>query len=398
MPSRNIQCVDFVSLTPEEQQVTTTSEGFLNITGLPVGRVGVQTYEQEDGSLRRDLRLPKHVFDKNALSSGEGKVITEDHPQGTVNVDNARDLNRGSLRNLRADHARGLVLADITITDREAIEAVNAGKRDLSLGYMTTLVPIEGGVHVGDDAYAEVEADVLQTNIRINHLAIVDAGRANEGRADRPVRIQKDSAGNVIAHGRQPAHSKDKGSPMEEIVIDGVTYKVAKQVADRLSGLERDASAASKEKARADRLEGQLAAMEQKAEQADKSKAEGEAVKARAKWADAASKHAKVLGVKVAELADKTPAEICREAAKKRFPNKDLADKSDEYVAGLLEAASEQAEAGAEDKAQAEDKRDPVGDVARSGSPHKAEASPLADALSAIRAGGSGKKDKEADK
>lgn len=377
MPSRRrtIQVLDRISLPPGGgQDVTTTPEGFLAVSGLPIARIGVQLYELDDGSIRRDLRLPEHVFSSAALASGEGKVITDDHPTTPVTVDNATEVARGSMRNLRPDHARGLVLADITITDKAAIERVQAGKRDLSVGYRTTLIPIEGGQHVGEDAFAAVQADVLQTDIQINHLAIVDEGRANEGRADRPARIQLDSAGSTVARGVSASRgtTKHKRRRMEEveIVIDGVTYKVPERVADHLKGLEATKVAAGVQQARADKLEGRVAGLEAQLKDKDKDQTEA---KERLAWASAAAAYAPLLDCEPADLVDKTPAEICLAAAMKRYPSMNLKDRGPEFVEGLLLADGLKSEAATQD---------PIGDAARSKAPENTEdASPLIAAM-----------------
>lgn len=55
-------------------------------------------------------------------------------------------------------------MADLLVTDKDAIEAVLAGKVEISLGY--------------DADYTEVsKGKGMQSNIVVNHIALVDKGR-----------------------------------------------------------------------------------------------------------------------------------------------------------------------------------------------------------------------------
>jgi len=66
-----------------ELNVRKTDEGYL-IDSPNVARTGILVYRNDDGSIRRELRLPEDVFHEDSLNSFIGKPITVDHPKGLV--------------------------------------------------------------------------------------------------------------------------------------------------------------------------------------------------------------------------------------------------------------------------------------------------------------------------
>lgn len=154
-----------------------TPEGYLLCREAALGRTGVMRYLPEEvseditrGFSGREVlvyRDEEEVFAPEALASFEGKPLTLDHPDEDVEPENWADLARGIVTNVRrgAGASGDLMLADILVTDAEAIEAIENGLRELSCGYDANLEPIRPGVG-------------RQTHIRGNHVALVDHGRA----------------------------------------------------------------------------------------------------------------------------------------------------------------------------------------------------------------------------
>ena len=112
-------------------------------------------------------RSEAEVFRPETLASFEGKPFTIDHPDEDVSPENWQNLARGMVFNVRRGDgaARDLMLADILVTDAEAIAAVQGGMRELSCGYDAEFEVIRPGVG-------------RQINIMGNHVALVDHGRA----------------------------------------------------------------------------------------------------------------------------------------------------------------------------------------------------------------------------
>ncbi|MFS0771048.1 DUF2213 domain-containing protein [Sphingomonas sp. 1P08PE] len=123
------------------------------------------------------LRDDADVFDKRSVHSFIGKPITNDHPTEAVTASNWKDhaggVVMGAIRD--GDH----LAFDLMLTDADAIAKVDAGKRELSNGYSCDLVH---GDFVASDG---VRCAFKQTNIRGNHVAIVDKGRAGPACAIR---------------------------------------------------------------------------------------------------------------------------------------------------------------------------------------------------------------------
>ena len=117
-----------------ELKAVITDEGFLQDSPV-VGRIGIQEYRREDGSIRRELRLPEEVFHPDALASLKGKPITVDHPStGKVDKKNAHRLTVGTM--LSEGRQDGdYVRVDLVLHSPDAI----GDRKELSLGYTAHL-------------------------------------------------------------------------------------------------------------------------------------------------------------------------------------------------------------------------------------------------------------------
>lgn len=126
---------------------------------------------QPDGTIRRELRLPEDVFEPVSLESFHGVPVTNDHPPGMITARNARQYAVGSQLGAIVrdeDHVR----SRLSVFDGDTIDSMGAGKTQVSCGYTCDTVE-QPGVHPLYGPY-----DAIQKNIRGNHIAIVDRGRA----------------------------------------------------------------------------------------------------------------------------------------------------------------------------------------------------------------------------
>lgn len=161
-------------------KVIRTDEGYIKGEAI-VTRVGVFKYKNHDGTERLELRHPDDVLHIDSLASLKAIPITNDHPSVLVNSDNAASLMVGMTgETLKVDD--NSIITSIAITHKDGIEAINRGKRELSLGYRLDVVE-EVGTFNGEP-YTH-----RQTNIKYNHLAIVD-----QARAGRSARVNFDGA------------------------------------------------------------------------------------------------------------------------------------------------------------------------------------------------------------
>lgn len=157
-----------------------TPEGFLLCESVPIARTGMMIYgdgeiiagEGEDmltagaDGLIRVIRDDAEVFHPDTMASFLGKPVTDDHPGDTVTPENWRRHAIGATHNVRRGEGvySDCLVADLLIQDKDAIQAVLDGKREVSCGY--------------DADYDQTApGQARQLNIIGNHVALVDRGR-----------------------------------------------------------------------------------------------------------------------------------------------------------------------------------------------------------------------------
>lgn len=221
-----------------------TPEGYLICKNVPVSRTGVQYYLGQELGLSNRLneripvyRLAEDVFEQESLQSLESKPITDDHPQQQVTVHNAGFLAFGHGRNVRHDDK--YVMADLVVMNPGLIEGIRAKKKyEISLGYTCQYIPFKDGYR--------------QKNIRVNHIAVVESGRAGS-----KVSI-KDKMPISVNNRRKHTMDQLKASILSAYAKDADT--TADDLAKAAQLLMTDAAPAAKP-AEADKTEKSLLAM-----------------------------------------------------------------------------------------------------------------------------------------
>lgn len=149
-----------------------TPEGYLLCRDVAIACTGSLLYGEGEVPITADAGLivvtrgEDDLFSDQTIASFEGKPITNDHPDDWVTPNNWKDLAKGTAQNVRRgegieDH---LLVADLLVQDKDAIEAIQSGKVEISLGY--------------DADYQEIsKGKGVQSNIIGNHVALVDKGR-----------------------------------------------------------------------------------------------------------------------------------------------------------------------------------------------------------------------------
>ena len=203
--------------------------GFLKVP-ITATRTGIFVYKKQDGSEFRELRLPEEVFSQGSMDSLAGVPVTNRHPSEMVNSKNAKDLSVGFTSDLVTKSSDTLrTHATITHEDMVTELEANTSLREVSCGYELKL-DFEPGVYKGQ------RYDAIQRDIRYNHIAIVDKGRAGPG-----ARIHMDGADYdferiINLDGLEEDYMKTK------IKIGGVEYEVseaaAQAITSRHDGLE----------------------------------------------------------------------------------------------------------------------------------------------------------------
>lgn len=193
--------------------VRITSDGYMTAQ-VACARTGIQEYSGRELRLDTDQmirawRPESEVFDETSMASYAGKPATDDHPDDSVNASNWREHGRGNIgtkivRN--GDH----VEVPLILMDSDLIEKVQAGKRELSMGYRANF-DFTPGITPDGEPY-----DAVQRNLRMNHIAVVDKGRA----------------GSSVRIGDSWSTFSDRKPPIENltmttktIVVDGLTVE-----------------------------------------------------------------------------------------------------------------------------------------------------------------------------
>lgn len=139
-------------------------------------RTGVQQYLGVEMG-RPDLgtvnvyRDAADVFSHASLHSFAKIPVTVDHPPAGVSAANWKQVAVGTTGEEVLRDGERLKIG-LKIMDQAAIQAVQGGKRELSVGYKTEIVWGDGVAPDGTPYQAR------QTNIVADHIAIVSAGRA----------------------------------------------------------------------------------------------------------------------------------------------------------------------------------------------------------------------------
>ncbi|MCX5516226.1 hypothetical protein C3941_19750 [Kaistia algarum] len=152
-----------------------TPEGFLFCDGVRIARVGPMLYRHDEvpdiepsgPGMVTITRDPDVLFSSETLASFNGKPVTNNHPPEFVLPANWRAYSIGTVLDPRRGDGieADYLIADLLITDKDGIDDVLAGKREVSCGYDGPREQVKPGLG-------------RQTKIVGNHVALVERGRA----------------------------------------------------------------------------------------------------------------------------------------------------------------------------------------------------------------------------
>lgn len=194
-----------------------TPEGYLRGAARAT-RSGIFEYVS-GGEVIKVLRHPDEVMKKESLDSLAMIPITNLHPVKEdpetllLDADKARRFTVGFTgQDVKPDGE--YVTVPVCVYDAGAIETIKEGRQELSCGYEANYI-LKPGVYNGETY------DAYQTDIKYNHLALEDKGRAGPG-----VRIDlmdsKDSQLNF--------NSKESESMLVKFTLDGIEYETAPEI------------------------------------------------------------------------------------------------------------------------------------------------------------------------
>lgn len=251
----------FVDKMVMDEKPRRTGDGYL-VASPRVSRTGIQDYAgievgRPDMETVRVYRPEEEVFSPEAMHSMAHRPVTVDHPPVLVDATNWKKYSRGQTGGEVARDGE-FIRVPMSLMDIDAINAVMAGKAELSMGY-TADMDWTPGVSPQGEAY-----DAVQRNIRGNHLAIVDAARGGP-----MLRV---------------IDTKPEGNPMRKVIIDGITVEMSETAAEAFAKYRKDAeeeekSLADKIKDMEGRIEKMKADMAEMAAEKEKVDAENETIK-----------------------------------------------------------------------------------------------------------------------
>ena len=300
-------------------KIVKTDEGYLRGEAV-VTRCGVFKYMNNDGTIRREARLPEYAFKKESLDSLKMIPVTNNHPTVLVDATNAKELSIGTTgETINIDGEN--ILTTVTINVQDAINEIeNNNKVELSLGYTLDLIEQKG-------VYNGQEYDCIQTNIKYNHLAVVDRGRAGVSRLN----FDSFECGMIVDE--NITHEREN---MVKINIDNVDVEVDEAVKKAFDSLNARLDSATAE---ADTLKAKLDETEEQLKQAKEINSDS-LISAKAKdRVELIAKASKI--VNADSLYDLSDRDIKLSVIKSRYDSLDLTDKSDDYVSARFDAICE---------------------------------------------------------
>ncbi|MBB3234430.1 DUF2213 domain-containing protein [Phyllobacterium endophyticum] len=205
-------------------------DGYL-VADARIARTGIQNYHgsevgKPDMALVRVYRPGSEVFSDETLRSAAHRPVTNDHPDEHVTSKNWKDYAVGQT----GDEVTGegiFIRVPLMVSDESAISDIEAGKQELSAGYTCDLDWTAGTTPTGE-AY-----DAIQKNIRLNHVAIVQ-----QGRAGNEVRIGDANAWGVAPITNDQTPEKEKIMTLKTVTVDGIPVEVTDQGATVIGTLQ----------------------------------------------------------------------------------------------------------------------------------------------------------------
>lgn len=205
-----------------------------------IARTGIQTYlgsevGKPDMAMVRVYRPGTEVFAEDTLKSAAHRPVTNDHPAELVNADNWKQHAVGQT----GDEITGegiFIRVPLMVSDGETIKAIEGGKQELSAGYTCDLDFTAGTTPAGE-AY-----DAIQKNIRINHVAVVQRGRAGS-----QVRIGDGAVHQWGAAPIPPTIDKEPrtmSDALRTVVVDGLSVSTTDQGAQAIDKLTKERDSA----------------------------------------------------------------------------------------------------------------------------------------------------------
>jgi uncharacterized protein len=230
-----------------ELKADVSSEGWIRDKPV-VTRVGIFEYKTVTGKVVKEFRSDEEVFKADSLNTLAGVPVTDGH-NGIITSNNATGIIGTVLSpGVKADEN---VVADVIIHDAKKL----GKKRELSLGYVCDINNTPG-------EWNGQRFDCMQVNIRYNHLAVVNKGRAGNAR------LRLDSS-DAVSFDFEREQDMPDNNPNKLVVIrlDNIDYHADPEVINAYTKAQNDLVALQK---RFDTLEAERDSLNTKLVDANK--------------------------------------------------------------------------------------------------------------------------------
>lgn len=196
-----------------------TKDGYL-VGDARVARTGVQVYRGaelgiKDRDTLRVYRSEEEVFSSDAMKSYAYRPVTVNHPRTPVDSGNWSEHAVGQTG---GDVVRDgqFVRVPMVLMDREAVDLVKSGVRELSMGY-SCQIELRDGISPEGEEY-----DAVMSQLRMNHLAVVPRARG----------------GSVLKLGDGEETMGD-AIKTQTVVVDGLSIETTSQGAQVIEKLQK---------------------------------------------------------------------------------------------------------------------------------------------------------------
>lgn len=212
------------------------SDGAL-VADVRIARTGLQYYlgsevDKKNEHGYRDARVVKvyrpgeEVFSEDTMKSAAHRPVTNDHPRTETGLLDTTTWAKYAKGNTADEvSAEGIFLrVPLIISDEATIRDVESGKREVSAGY-TSVMDWTPGITPSGESY-----DAVQREIRFNHVAIVQRGRAGSavriGDAVMPIEDGEDEGDHLMT------------TTLKTVTVDGLSIEVTDQGAQVIGKLQ----------------------------------------------------------------------------------------------------------------------------------------------------------------
>ena len=315
--------------------------GIQDYLGMELGVDGLDPY-----ATYKVYRPKEEVIKEDSLKTLINAPVTNEHPTDFVNKDNSNELAKGVgvTYNVVEDGNISIVESDLIVQDKDLIKEIENGKNEISLGYEQNLIKEEG-------EFEGEKYQFKQTDIKINHIALVDKGRCGD-----KCKILTDSNVNIIEY-----KTNERITMPKSIIVDGISHEVTDCVAKHIASLNTKIADMETKVEKLDEelevAEAKMDAMEEENKGLKDSLAKSpttdsminDAINAKLKLIDTAKKLS--LDCKVVDSNESIKKAIIG----KQYPKLSLDGKSEVYINALVDSIEEILEDEEENKQKADE-------------------------------------------